>query len=190
MTLSNRKKWINPLRKLNLIQLESIIRQNTSDGAMPIADDRLYELFKFLKGETKVGAIYAFDIEEYLIRNFIKPLDFIRTYRNPYIGEDDNLQYDPAKNGANLIKHGLAFREAMTYSTRFGVLNAGPVYKIEKTPKVTSDSAQRETYPDEERMVFFSDLTVPSDYKLAIPPANIDFKRTNYTISIVDIEFR
>ena len=76
-------------------------------------------------------------------------------------------EYDPPKNGKNIIKHGIKFGDVVSYSKKFGTL-------LVPCP---DDK-------DGERYVVFSDLNLENGiYKLQLPLSEL--KDLNFIISIV-----
>lgn len=76
-------------------------------------------------------------------------------------------EYDPAKNGQNLLKHGLGFGEVINYSKHFGVRM---VHFLDPS--------------DGERIALYSDLDLrPKENKLALPLDTV--KPLNAVMSIV-----
>ncbi len=137
--------------------------------------DRQDLLFKFIRGEIPVGYSCAPDLEEYAIKSLMPEVyESLPHEAHPY-SSCEIYDYDPPKNGQNIIKHGIGFGEVVSYSTKFGTL-------------MVPCPNER----DGERRVIFSDLNLKhGGAKLALPPAGI--RELNYTISIVhhrDSKFR
>lgn len=106
------------------------------------------------------------DIERFALK-YLLPEE----YKSLALGDhcyssNEIYEYDPQKNGQNIIKHGLSFGEVVSYSTKFGTL------------LVPCPDEQ-----DGERVVILSDIVL-KDQKLSLPLDNIDFSAENYTLSI------
>ncbi len=79
----------------------------------------------------------------------------------------DLYEYDPSKNGSNIIKHGISFHEVVSYASKFGAL------------MVSCPDRN-----DSERVVIFSDLyNLKGVYSLDLP-LNSDGKSDGYVVSI------
>jgi hypothetical protein len=123
-------------------------------------------LFQFIQGEIQVSYSCKIDIEEYALKHLIPEFyESIPHDGHPY-SSCELYEYDPPKNGQNIIKHGIGFGEVVTYSRKFGTLLI-PI-------------------PDEkdgQRYVVFSDLNLKREVgELEMPPPTI--REMNYTISI------
>lgn len=125
-------------------------------------------LFKFIQDEIQVSYSCKSDIEAYALKSLMP--EFYNS--NPNEGHSysncELYEYDPPKNGQNIIKHGIGFGEVVSYSKQFGTL-------LIPIPNE----------PDGERHVIFSDLYLKNGAKdLEMPHPGIrDF---NYTMSIVN----
>lgn len=129
--------------------------------------DRQNLLFQFIKGEIQINHACSLDLEAYALKYLMPEVyaslpKIVHAYSNCALYE-----YDPQKNGQNIIKHGIGFGEVVSYSRRFGALMVPVPNDIDK-----------------ERYVVFSDLLLKRDSdELALPPPKI--RELNYTISIV-----
>ncbi|WP_343674900.1 BrnT family toxin [Paraburkholderia heleia] len=131
-----------------------------------LSADRQELLFNFIQGETVVSYGYRLDIEDYAIKSLMPEVFASLPHEvRPYASRE-LYEYDPAKNGQNIIKHGIGFGEVVSYSKRFGTLLV--------------------PCPDErdgERYVIFSDLNLErAEDKLELAPRGI--REMNYTVSI------
>jgi len=127
-------------------------------------------LCKFIKGELQIEPIAACDIKAYLSKRLGSY--FCNGHfqgQHPYADNDD-YTYDPAKNGENIIKHGISFNEVYSYSPNFGTM-------LVPVPDKT----------DVARYVMFCDLDIASDTnKLVMPPCSIENRKMAYVICIID----
>lgn len=146
------------IRRLNKEEFEEKIKPEE------LPEERRDLLFKFIKGEIQVSYSSKSDIEEYALKRLMPEVyESLPHEVSPY-SSCEFYEYDPPKNGQNIIKHGIGFAEVFSYSRQFGTL-------LVPCP---DDS-------DEERYVIFSDLNLERD-ELELPPPGI--KELNYTISI------
>jgi uncharacterized DUF497 family protein len=129
-----------------------------------LPEDRQDLLFRFIHGEIHVNYSCKSDIESYAIK-ILRPdlYEKIEIEINPY-SKGPFHEYDPPKNGQNIIKHGLGFNEVMSYSPRFGTL---------QVPIPNDD--------DGERRVLFSDFQLDGA-SLTLPLS--DSPHISYTVSI------
>ena len=131
-----------------------------------LSTDRQDILFKFIQGETDVSYSCRPDIEEYALKVLMPEIYESLPHEGHLYSSCEIYEYDPPKNGQNIIKHGLGFGEVVSYSTQFGAL-------LVPCPD----------NKDGTRYVILSDLTLERESdKLALPPAGI--REINYTISI------
>jgi hypothetical protein len=94
------------------------------------------------------------------------------SHENDLCCNNDDYEYDPPKNGENIIKHGLGFGEVVSYSGFFGRFI------------VVMPHNKNET-----RSVIFSDLDLspPPNKKLEMPLDSIKAGELYYTLSIVTV---
>lgn len=117
--------------------------------------------------QNRKGRVFdVIDIEEFALK-----LCFPDVYKDfkiyQHLGSKSDLyEYDPAKNGQNIIKHGMSFSEVTSYSSRFGTL-------LIECPDIV----------DGRRVLIFSDVLLDKN-KLAYPiDANLN-SGTRYVLSI------
>jgi len=161
--------------ELNMVRSEawqsvmSLSKEEFEEKIRPekLPKDRKTLLFQFIKSEIQICHTSSLDIEDYALK-CLKP----EVYKSLRIKEHPHsscslYEYDPPKNGQNIIKHGIGFSEVVSYSKRFGTL-------MVPLPNQTK----------EKRYVIFSDLLLNRNSgELILPPQNI--RELNYTISIV-----
>lgn len=125
-------------------------------------------LFKFIRGDIQVSYSCKPDIEAYALKCLMPDLyESIPHEGHPY-SSSELYEYDPAKNGQNIIKHGIGFGEVVSYSRKFGTLLVPISNEV-----------------DGERCVIFSDLDLKRDSdELEIPPPGV--REMNHTISIAN----
>ncbi len=123
-------------------------------------------LFKFIQGEIQVSYSCKPDIEDYALKSLMPEVYKSLPHEGHPYSSCEFYEYDPPKNGQNIIKHGIGFGEVVSYASQFGTL-------LVPCP---DDS-------DGERCVIFSDLNLePEGNELALPPSGI--REVNYTLSI------
>lgn len=140
-----------------------------------LSKDRQDLLFNFIQGQIQVGYSCSPDIEDYALKCLSPEVyESLPHEGHPY-SSGELYEYDPPKNGQNIIKHGIGFGEVVSYSPQFGTL-------MVPCPNNA----------DGERYVIFSDLHLKcKGDELALPPPGI--REINYTISIAhfrDNKFR
>lgn len=124
--------------------------------------DRLDVLFKFVRGN--ISHSDGRDIKAYVVK--VSNPDFYKAISDKCFPNlvGYSYEYDPPKNGQNIIKHGIGFNDVVSYSSNFATL----IVPIQEDV--------------EARLVILSDLVL-KDYSLEMAPSSI--KEMNYTISIV-----
>ncbi len=134
-----------------------------------LSKDRQDLLFKFIQGEIEVSYACKPDIEAYVLKCLIPDFyEKIAHERHPY-SSSELYEYDPPKNGQNIIKHGIGFGEVVSYSRKFGTLMV-PIPNER----------------DGERFAILSDLDLKRESdELEMPPPCI--RKMNYTISIANL---
>lgn len=127
---------------------------------------RLDLLFDVIQGKRAVSGYSRLDIEAYALKRLMPEVyDSLPDNEYPH-SRGELYEYDPPKNGQNIIKHGIGFGEVVSYSRQFGTLMV----------PCSSDS-------DGERYVIFADLNLErEDHTLELPLPSI--REMNYTISI------
>lgn len=87
--------------------------------------DRLRLMSNVIRGKDPIHSTVRADIERFALRCLLPGAQYeaLEDGDHPY-AKGDFHEYDPAKNGQNLIKHGLSFNEVISYSPNFGVLSA------------------------------------------------------------------
>lgn len=91
-------------------------------SSLNLSDERKKVLLDVLNGKIELNYFIKFDIQLFALKHFF-PEKFTSLSINEHIySKADNYEYDPAKNGQNIIKHGLSFSEVVSYSRLFGTL--------------------------------------------------------------------
>lgn len=123
-----------------------------------LGPDRKDLLFRFVRGEVDIHPYSRPDVERYALKR-LSPETYASLPHDAHPYSSGELyEYDPAKNGQNMVKHGIGFGEVVSYSRKFGAL-------------VVPCPNER----DGERCVMFSDLDAgPNGKKLDMPPAGAD----------------
>lgn len=141
---------------------------------LKLPKNRARQFFEVIKGEQSIYYCDKFDIEEYALKIIFPEIyGIIKTIK--HINSTSEIyEFDPAKNGQNIIKHGLGFGEIVTYSTKFGTLSV-PCPDIHDT----------------RRAIIFSDLVLGEKEKLSFPLSQVS--GIKYTLSVaqqIDGKFR
>lgn len=157
----DRSKAWQAIRRLSKAEFEEKIKPQG------LPRDREDLLFKFIQGEVPLSYSCKLDLEEYALKRLVPEVyGSLAREVHPY-SSNGIYEYDPAKNGQNMLKHGVGFGEVVSYSKLFGAL-------LVPCPDST----------DGERYVIFSDLNLQREGDaLELPLPGI--KRMNYVISIV-----
>lgn len=133
-----------------------------------LAKEREDLLFKFLQGAIQVSYGCKQDIEEYALKSLLPDLYKLLPHERHQYSSCEMYEFDPPKNGQNIIKHGIGFGEVVSYSRQFGTLMV-PLPVVE----------------GEQRCVIFSDLNLTrKGDKLQLPLSGV--REMNYTISIAE----
>lgn len=123
----------------------------------------------FIKDEALIFDVFdALDVNLFILK-IVAPDEFPKHAVRMHLRSKGELfEYDPPKNGQNIVKHGLSFSEAISFSKNFGTLIV-PI-KI----------------GDERRYAIFSELTTDGDTrKLDYPIASWPETMTMLTLTIV-----
>ena len=147
----------------NLNEFEFYERLNGAKELAKLNSDRKKLLFQFSRGKHSVSPLGQFDIEQFLLKHLAKYAYDSNHHCIDF--EKCSYEYDPAKNGHNIVKHGLSFSEVVSFSTRFGAMSV----------PLPEDK--------EKRFAVFSDLRVGPNEKLEMPLGNLD--DINPIVSIV-----
>lgn len=160
-----------PDELLPLLKTLKEIDTNKKFKELELSRDRAKVLFKIIKGIRTVNQFTAIDIHLFVLKKLFPdaykaalPCQFNHMYSTC-----DLYEFDPPKNGQNIMKHGIGFNEVVSYSKKFGTL-------LVPCPDEN----------DTERHVVFSDLNLENGkYSLEIPTTNMDAECEMYTLSIV-----
>lgn len=135
---------------------------------LDLSKDRIEVLASVINGTKNVEHFTALDIHLFCIKNiFPSQYSAAKEVRHAY-SKSDLYEFDPPKNGQNVIKHGISFREVISFSKKFGTLIVPCPSKI-----------------DTERLVVISDLTLDAGCHLELPLNSMDFTKKIYTLAIV-----
>ena len=160
MTLEKDKNLYREVKKsLSLFGLEEL---SDKLNALKIPDERKGVLLSLVNDEALVDVYHKLDILLYVLKNISKSkYDSLNTSEN-LLSIGSYYEYDPAKNGQNIIKHGISFSEVISYSGKFGTL-----------------MVQCPDKNDEYRTVIFSDLSHLKDgCKLQMPLSSSDLSNS------------
>ncbi|WP_132649448.1 BrnT family toxin [Rubrivivax gelatinosus] len=134
---------------------------------LELSTDRAEVLVDVINGTKDVEHFVALDIHLFCLKKIFPDQYFaVQAIEHAY-SKSDLYEFDPPKNGQNIMKHGISFGEVVSFSKKFGTL-------MVPCPDIT----------DAERLVVFSDLTIDSGYRLALPLNSMDFTKEIYTLSI------
>ena len=123
-------------------------------------------LFKLIRCNIQISYSCKYDIKAYALKCLMPDFYELIAYKWPPYARGAYHEYDPPKNGQNIIKHGIGFGEVVSYSRKFGTL-------LVPIPNET----------DGRRAVILSDLDLKCERdKLELPPSGI--REMNCTISI------
>ncbi len=128
-------------------------------------EDRYGEILKLIKDES--GYAFANDIKGYILRLLEPDCYMSMVNKNHTYSNGETFEYDPYKNGENIIKHGISFNDVISFSGgSFGTLLI-PIKDEE-----------------EERLVAFSSFFSKEQIQ-GVPPERIN--KMNYVISILTL---
>lgn len=152
-----------------LLEKLDIIKDIEKLKLLKLTEERLETLLNVLHGNEDINYFYKLDIQLYVWKMLFPEISSDLFIKEHIYSKGDTCEYDPAKNGQNIIKHGISFEEVVSYSSRFGTLSV-------PCPSET----------DETRYVFFSDLTPGHDgMNLSLPIDHTICEPEVYTLSIV-----
>lgn len=122
-----------------------------------LSPQRIEVLQNVVRGGQEIDDVYALlDVHLFALKVAF-PSEYEAADAPPHDAASGQLlQYDPPKNGHNLIKHGLTFGETYSYSKDFGTL-------IVPCPNEH----------DGERVAIFTKLVVPQGFALVLPTDKI-----------------
>lgn len=158
----------NALQKIRgLTEGEFNKKLSNHEKSKNLPKDRRRLLFEIIKGRKSVDYTCSVDIERYAIQCLLPEIPSSLLHEHHLYSRGDLYEYDPPKNGCNIIKHGISFGEVVSYSKRFGTLSV---------------ACQNDK---EERLVVFSDLNLDNGtYKLQLPLKGA--RELNYILSIAE----
>lgn len=159
---------IELLEKIHSILKETTIEEvskKLKETKLPAPRIDLVE--NILSGRQKIGLFEKIDTLLYVAK-IIDPQKHRLLNAKSHANSNGQLyEYDPTKNGQNIIKHGISFTEAASYSRHFGTL-------IVPCPEENH----------ERRAVILSDLSLDKFTKLSLPLDSTLDKEKLYTISV------
>lgn len=132
------------------------------------SQNRVTLLQSVIDGDTLISTHDKLDILLYILKNICREKYNSLTSTSHLYSQNENYEYDPAKNGQNIVKHGISFSEVVSYSTKLGALMV----------QCPDDN-------DAYRTVMFSDLSnLKSGYKLTAPLNSSDLS-DSFVVSVV-----
>ncbi|WP_179152954.1 hypothetical protein [Chromohalobacter israelensis] len=135
---------------------------------LKLPQNRDVVLGEILTGNIKLYIADELDIKIYALKNlFPDSYDKLKLSETNF-SKSEFTQYDPAKNGQNMMKHGISFREVVSFSTKFGTLMV-PLSEV----------------GGERRVVIFSDFSIDNKgCRLAVPLEGVSARSKLYTFSV------
>lgn len=110
---------VDALKILQNITNEDFQKSTKSQG---LSRARAELMFEIIKGKKKVDFYLEVDIQRYALKCLLPDFYADLSLGNHIYSTSELYEYDPPKNGQNTIKHGLSFREVVSYSSQFGTL--------------------------------------------------------------------
>jgi hypothetical protein len=155
------------LNLLKNISEDDFTKKIKGQGLKP---DRVDILFKIIKNQKQIShPDILWDIQRYALKALFPDCYLSLNLGHHHRSQNSLYEYDPPKNGQNIIKHGISFGEVTSYSSQFGTLSV--------------------QCPDEEdgtRCVIFSDLNAGDvESNLSVPLLGINGEV--YTLSIAKL---
>ncbi len=130
-----------------------------------IPTKRLHQFYDVINEKMTIDESGRFYIQEYALRFIFN--EKYKKFEDEHFNSSGQLyEFDPSKNGKNLVKHGVAFNEVWSYSKKFGTLSI-PFLDLS----------------GEERVISFSDFNLEGKYKAIFPLSEIINLR--YCVSII-----
>lgn len=157
--------------------LSSIEKEDISNWLITQSSpDRVNFLKSIIDGEESLELHDRLDILLYVLKSICwEKYDSLDSMSH-LCSHSEIYEYDPAKNGQNIVKHGISFSEVVSYASKFGAL-------MVQCPDDT----------DLHRIVIFSDLSnLNEQYKLMAPISSSDLSGS-FVLSIVqnrELRFR
>jgi len=125
-------------------------------------------LKEILIGKKRLDIADEIDIKIYALKALFPDSQDSLKLKETIFSNSELCQYDPAKNGQNIIKHGVSFREIVSYSTQFGTL-------MVPCPETNN----------ERRIIIFSDLSIDNrKYHLSLPLETSETRSKFYTLTV------
>ncbi len=139
---------------------------------LKLPSDRKIILFNVLTNQHNLTFHEVLDIHLYVAKELFLSEFELHGIKEHLYSKSDLYEYDPAKNGQNLIKHGISFDEVVSYSNKFGTLSVA--------------------CPDEndkERLILFSDISASrSGCKLSLPIEKVANEEEMYVMSVCQLK--
>lgn len=160
-----------PSEVRDLLENLDILKDREKLELLKLPIDREEALLNILHGNKNIDYFDKLDMQLYVWKKLFPEVSNDLFIREHLYSKGDTLEYDPAKNGQNIIKHGISFGEVVSYSSRFGTLSV-------PCPDENDDT----------RYVFFSDLSPGLKGKnLSFPIESTICESEVYTLSVVTI---
>lgn len=144
------------------------LQSKLEDLILDVPSKRKKYLYEILIGKEKLVLADGLDIKIYALK-YLFPSEYESLkLKESVFSSSDFYQYDPAKNGQNIIKHEISFRAVISHSTQFGTL-------IVPCPDKNKGR----------RVVIFSDYFIKNDnHCLSGPLGNAMEEETRYTLTV------
>lgn len=98
------------------------LRDSLNNGCL-IPQSRVALAESFLKnGDFTFNVFDTLDVNLFLLKRISPSQHANQRVKKHLQSEGDLFEYDPAKNGQNILKHGLSFRESVSCARNFGTM--------------------------------------------------------------------
>lgn len=135
---------------------------------LKLPQDREDILKKILTGKNGLDISEELDIRIYALKALFPDSYDSLKLKETLFSKSELCHYDPAKNGQNIMKHGVSFREIISFSTQFGTL-------MVPCPETNN----------ERRIVIFSDLSLDNKkFHLSLPLEGSETRTKFYTLTV------
>lgn len=152
------------LKRLQLIS-KAELYQKLMPAPLAIPENRVNILYEFIHGKIHLPYPFSWDLAEFALKALDRETFNSLPPRTHAYADNEDYEYDPPKNGQNILKHGLGFGEVVSYSQKFGTL-----------------TVPFPDHTDSERVAIFSDLILARDIdKLELPLQKT--KKVNYVVT-------
>ncbi|OQS37144.1 hypothetical protein B0T40_09490 [Chromobacterium haemolyticum] len=113
---------VPPQEYLKLLQNLSEEEFEQKSKQQGLSKERMRLPFKILKRKVKIDYYLEVDIQRYALKYLFPETYAALSLGNHIYSTSDFYEYDPPKNGQNIIKHGISFHEVISSPNKFGTL--------------------------------------------------------------------